>query len=536
MDIALRIEFWYKCGMRADFVNSSRMAAVSYAFLALALRAYGGGISTGLIPLTELPPGSYQGFEGGLYPGGSNAVPAAHLAAGLGMAAQVQPRDAAGQPAPNGFIVMISVGMSNTTHEFAPFERQEDLNTHRNARLLIINAAQGGQTASEIKSPTSGYWNLVDERLAATNVTQQQVQVAWVKEANAGPPNNFPIHAQELAADLRGVVQTMRDRFPNLRLCYLSSRIYGGYSVGGLNPEPQAYENGFSVKWLIEDQIHGDADLNFDPANGPVEAPWLAWGPYLWADGLTPRASDGLIWAQSDMESDNVHPSPSGEQKVADLVSGFFGTETTALGWYSAQPGVSLRSVDAMADAHVALPQPTQNFGTSATLQIASGASDSDVLLKFDLTGVTEPILFAKLSFRITTAGGAPRATVRATIDDSWSETGVTWNNAPAGIEPPIITTGSISRDGSLSADVTQAVLNDPNGVVSLRLSAPSAGGLYHSRESGQPPRLILVVATPPAGPEIPTTSAWGLAGMMVVMITLGAVIVNRTGRRATAQ
>jgi len=489
--------------------------------------ALAGGASTGLVPITELGSGTYQGFEGGLYPGGSNTMPGSHLSAGLSLAAQVVPRDALGNPDPDGFIVMISVGMSNTTHEFGPFERQEDLSVNRNARLLIINGAHGGQTASEIKSPTSGYWNLVDDRLAALNVTQQQVQAAWVKEANAGPPNNFPIHAQDLAADLRGVVQTLRDRFPNLRLCYLSSRIYGGYSGGGLNPEPQAYEGAFSVKWLIEDQLSGDADLNFDPGIGPVEAPWLAWGPYLWADGLTPRAADGLIWAQSDMEADNVHPSPSGEQKVADLVSGFFGSDTTTLGWYAAQPGLSLRSVDAIADAHVALPQPAQNFGTLSTLQLASGASDSDVLLKFDVTGVTEPILFAKLSFRIPATTGAPRANVRTVADDSWSETGVTWNNAPAGAEPPIITTGAISRDGSLSAGVTQAVLDDPDGIVSLRLSAPSSTGLYHSRESGQPPRLVLIVETA-AGPPVPALSPWPMTVLFVILLAAGAYIIRR--------
>ena len=175
-----------------------------------------GGPSTGLIPITELPPNLYNGFPGGLYPAQSNAVPPAHLSAGIAEAAQVVPRDAAGSPDPNGWIVMISVGMSNTTHEFGPFERQEDLNPNRNARLLIVNGAQGGQTASAIKNPAATYWTLVDDRLAALNVTTQQVQVAWVKEANANPLNNFPLHAQELSADLRAVVQVLRDRF---RIC-----------------------------------------------------------------------------------------------------------------------------------------------------------------------------------------------------------------------------------------------------------------------------------------------------------------------------
>ena len=46
-----------------------------------------------------------------------------------------------------------------------------------------------------------------------------------------------------------------KSRYPNLRLAYLSSRIYAGYAQTALNPEPYAYESGFSVKWLIERQL-----------------------------------------------------------------------------------------------------------------------------------------------------------------------------------------------------------------------------------------------------------------------------------------
>ncbi len=280
------------------------------------------------------------------------------------------------------------------------------------------------------------------------------------------------------------------------------------------------------MKWLIEDQIDGAADLNFDSASGAVEAPWLAWGPYLWADGIVPRAADGLVWLQSDMETDNVHPSPGAEQKVADMLSGFFGTDSTTTSWYSAQPGTSLRYVDAVADAHVALAQPTQNFGSATTLPIASGASDTDVLIKFDVSGVTQPIVFAKFSTRVVTTSGVPRANVRSVTDDTWMENAVTWNSAPAGTEPPIVNTGQVSRDGTISADVTQAVTSDPDGLISFRLSVPGGSGGYISREASQPPRLILVVAQ--SGAPIPTASSWGLLALALVLVTAGCLIARR--------
>src|SRR6266404_171109 len=53
-------------------------------------------------PLTELGAGEYQGIQGGLYPSGKNERPAAHEAAGLALAKQVQPLSADGKPNAEG--------------------------------------------------------------------------------------------------------------------------------------------------------------------------------------------------------------------------------------------------------------------------------------------------------------------------------------------------------------------------------------------------------------------------------------------------
>jgi len=50
------------------------------------------------------------------------------------------------------------------------------------------------------------------------------------------------------------IVRVLKTRYPNMKQVFFSSRIYGGYG-GGLNPEPEAYESGFAVKWLIQAQI-----------------------------------------------------------------------------------------------------------------------------------------------------------------------------------------------------------------------------------------------------------------------------------------
>ena len=80
--------------------------------------------------------------------------------------------------------------------------------------------------------------------------------------------------------------------------------------------------------------MKGDPKLNYDAARGEVKAPVVLWGPYLWADGTTPR-KDGLVWNRDDLrDNDGTHPSPSGQKKVADMLVKFFHSDPYAKGWY----------------------------------------------------------------------------------------------------------------------------------------------------------------------------------------------------------
>jgi hypothetical protein len=275
-------------------------------------------------PLTDLKTGRYQGFQGGLYPGGKNAPSKGYLKRGLAYAKLVKPRDASGAPAANGKVVLLSVGMSNTTQEFSEFVREARA-AKTDPHLVLVDGAQGGQDAEIVKDATANYWRVLDRRLAAASVTGAQVQAVWLKEALARPSETFPADARHLQADLHTIVALLDARFPNLRLVYVSSRTYGGYATTALNPEPYAYQSGFAVKWLVQERIAGTLKGR----------PWVAWGPYLWTNGTKGR-SDGFMWTCSDVRpSDGTHPSPSGQQKIAQLLLKFFSTNATSKTWFS---------------------------------------------------------------------------------------------------------------------------------------------------------------------------------------------------------
>ncbi len=302
------------------------------------------------IPLIDMGMGRYLGmFSGELYPGGSNSIPAAHASIGIARGNAVQPLDTNGNPSPSGRYVMLSIGMSNTADEFCcaswTFIGQATADpTVNHTTLVIVNGAADGRPAGSWDQPTDPrYDEIRDTLLTPQGLSERQVQAAWVKVANPDPVMSLPsasADAYRLQTQLGDIVRALRTRYPNIRQVFISSRIYAGYATVTLNPEPYAYEYGFSVKWVVQAQIdqmqHGGVIV--DPRAGDLNyntvAPWIAWGPYLWADGTNPR-SDGLIWSPTDFRpTDGTHPSMSGETKVANMLMTFFKGSSMTRCWF----------------------------------------------------------------------------------------------------------------------------------------------------------------------------------------------------------
>ena len=120
---------------------------------------------------------------------------------------------------------------------------------------MIVNGANGAQTAHLIANPNAPYWQTPVARLRELGLTPAQVQVVWFKEANPKPTGEFPIEVKKIQADMVADIHNIHDKFPNVKMIYMSDRIYAGYAVSALNPEPHAYETGFAVKWVIADQV-----------------------------------------------------------------------------------------------------------------------------------------------------------------------------------------------------------------------------------------------------------------------------------------
>jgi hypothetical protein len=295
------------------------------------------GTSTPITPLTDLGTGTYGGEEGGLYPSGSNVRPSSQDSFGKGLAANVQPLDSNGNPSPTGRIGFLGIGESLALDEFGMGFMP--LATHDpaiNSNITFVDGAQGGATPNLLALSTSPYWNtILNNYLPDQGLTAQQVEVAWIETSDGITTGTFPSDMTLMQSQYEGMMNTMHTLFPKLTMVYFSSRIYAGYSngVAKIDPEPYAFESGFAVKNAINDQLNGATNLCDGNGCSTVNAPWMSWGPYYWANGLLAR-SDGWVWTCQDLQKDGTHPTTSGDLKVAGQILSFFKSDDTTTPWF----------------------------------------------------------------------------------------------------------------------------------------------------------------------------------------------------------
>lgn len=307
----------------------------AFAFASTAWGSNCSRTSVGFIPLFDMGASDqYLGEDGMLYPG-SNTCPPTHMANVMAAANNIVPLDAAGNPSPSGEIVWFSCGMSNTngkTNSLIPMMNADPLKA---PKVHPVNGANGGIPVEDMVNPTADYWvNTIPQKLSAGGVTAEQVQVVWLLQTHRGPSGPFGTWYLNLRDDLGHVCRNLYTTFPNLKIIYVSPRSYAGYADGTLNPEPYAYQSGFSYKKLIDDQLSGDSTLNWNPAAGPVQTSLIYWSEYLyiWADGMNVD-SMGQYYQCSHYNSEGTHPSSSGYDWIAAYLLKFYQTDPTAV-WY----------------------------------------------------------------------------------------------------------------------------------------------------------------------------------------------------------
>ena len=300
---------------------------------------------TDLVPLNTLAAGAYGGRTGGLYAGGRNEPNGPYAQALRRMSAAIRPLDGEGRPDPAGRIVVIGIGASVCRQIFATLEELGPAAAGKRAAVVFVNCAKGGHDVNKISDPNRRYWESARDTVAQAGFTPAQVQAAWYQSDDlADTRDDFPGRPQRLREAIARNLHEAKAHFPNLRICYHSARHTTAFmpdtAARKKHGEPRPYYVGWAVKWLIEEQAAGRADLRFEGPEAVV--PLVAWATYFWTAGEKPRP-DGYRWTPADVVKDGIHLSATGRPRVARELLDFWRTDAFARTWFAdpAQPAGS---------------------------------------------------------------------------------------------------------------------------------------------------------------------------------------------------
>ena len=146
-------------------------------------------------------------------------------------------------------------------------------------------------------------------------------------------------------------------------------------------------------------------------------------------------------------------------------------------------------TLNPVADSYVDSANPTTTHGTSAQLRI-DGSPTVNSYLRFNLSPVPGTITGLALKVLATSSSTAGYA-VRGVADNTWSESTLSWNNAPPVGSANAGTSGAFSSNTLTTVDVS--ALSNGNGLLSMAMIGINGTAVaFSSREGATQPQLLV--------------------------------------------
>jgi hypothetical protein len=240
--------------------------------------------------------------------------------------------------------------------------------------------------------------------------------------------------------------------------------------------EPDLLDMGDALVAFYATDTDADGTTDrFDPDDDndgvPDEADLFPENPYEWAD-----FDSDSIGNNADLDDDN--------DGVADENDAFPRDPTR---WEYISNFLSTNTVVVAEDSYIHMGQPTNNFGLDS-LAIRGGGQKRYPYLKFNVGGLNGSVTQAVLRVYSETEGDLVEAL--AVNDSSWTEMGITWDNAPS--RGTAIGSGQAVAGSWFSIDVTGYISSTGSYSIALNESGGSFGWLT-SREGANAPYLEII-------------------------------------------
>jgi PKD repeat protein len=162
------------------------------------------------------------------------------------------------------------------------------------------------------------------------------------------------------------------------------------------------------------------------------------------------------------------------------------------LGYVQVTPPLPITTFLAAADAKVSLGNPTVNYGTAPDLRVKGGSSGWRSFLRFDVSGLTKPVVRATL--RLFVQDGDDDGGSVYSVSPSWNESTITWTSGSPAFGAMRGNVGVAVTGTWVEIDVTPAITG--NGSFAFGLDKIPANSVYYqSREGAHPPQLVVETA-----------------------------------------
>ncbi len=228
---------------------------------------------------------------------------------------------------------------------------------------------------------------------------------------------------------------------------------------------------------------------SFTPTSGPVGANVIITGNnFTGANQVKFNGVTASFAVNSNTQITTTVPTGATTGPISVTTPG--GTAASATNFTVTAPPPSSLVFNPKADAYVNANNASTNFGTAPTLRAKQSSPIVNSYLKFVVTGISGTIQSAKLRLKVTAASNSSESVYFVTIN-SWSETGITFSNAPIISGSPLSTVSSGTVGQWVEFDVKAAITGNATFSFGLK-SASTATVQYSSREGADKPELVI--------------------------------------------
>ncbi len=259
-------------------------------------------------------------------------------------------------------------------------------------------------------------------------------------------------------------------------------------------------DNGEWVTYTVYVPTTGNYKINVDYAassgNGSIK--FAFGGTDVTSDVSLPSTGGASTWGSYTVASSVALT--KGVQAMRVFVSGTSDAfQLNRILISNAGAAAVTTNVSSAADSYVNNSFVMTNYGTETSLVTKSSTTgDRSAFLKFDLSSIKGTVTSAKLKLYVKSKTANANRTVYDVVNDSWTETGITYANKPS--FGSALATTAVSAAGWIEFDVTSEVASQNAGdkVVSLYVKDPVAnnnvGIDFYSKENGSNTPVLTVV------------------------------------------